>query len=311
MGDWRAVRGFTLLACVVDELAFFGLSEESKVKNDTDLIRAVLPSLSTTKGRLSCITTPYAMKGLTYKWFKKYWGNDKGKILIWKSPSRTMNPTLPQSVVDDAMEEDRASALSEYMGEFRQDIEIWLPRSVIELVVRKGRKELLPQNSIRYFAFADVSGGRKEGAGLAIGHKVERKVIVDFAKQYKAPHSPYRIVELMCEELRRFHIGKITGDNYSAQFVADAFAAKGIKYTKSELPKSGLYSELLPRVCSREIELLDDEVSIGQLANLERRTRSGGKDKIDHCQGAKDDLCNAVAGVSFACGKKIIVCGGF
>lgn len=310
VGDFRAVRGFTLLACIVDELAFFGLSEESKVRNDTELIRALLPSLSTTKGRLSCITTPYAMKGLTYKWYKKYWGNNQGKILIWKSPSRTMNPTLDQKIIDTAMEEDRASALSEYGGEFRQDIEIWLPRSVIELVVRKGRKELLPQHSIRYFAFCDVSGGRKEGAGLAIAHKVERKIIVDFAKQYKAPHSPYRIIELMCDELRRYHITGVTGDNYSAEFVADAFAAQRIRYKKSELPKSGLYLELLPRICSKQVELLDDSVAIDQLAGLERRTRSGGKDRVDHPTGAKDDLSNAIAGVVTVASKKVIRVGG-
>ena len=312
VGDWRAVRGYTLLAAIVDEICFFGLTEESKVRSDTELVRALRPSLATLDGRLICISTPYAEKGWGYKQYKKNWGNDKGKTLLWKSPSRTMNPTLKQSVVDEAMKEDLASALSEYMGQFRQDVEIWLPRSVIELVVKRGRKELLPQKGkIKYVAFCDVSGGRREGAGLAIAHRKERKVVLDFAKQYKAPHSPLRIVELMAGELRRYGIGKITGDNYSAQFVADAFAGQKIKYKKSELPKSGLYLELLSRICSGEIELLDDEVSITQLAGLERRTRSGGKDKVDHPTGAKDDLANAVAGVATVASKKIIVVGGF
>ncbi len=310
VGDWRAVRGFTLLACIVDELAFFGLSEESKVKNDTELVQAILPGLGTTKGRLACISSPYAMKGLTYKWYKKYFANDEGKVLVWNCSSKVMNPLLAQSIIDAAYAEDLQSAKSEYGGEFRQDIEIWLPRQAIELVVHKGRKELLPQHSIRYFAFADVSGGRAEGAGLAIAHKVERKVIIDFARRYKAPHSPVRIVGLMAGELRRFGITRIVGDNYSAQFVADAFATQRIRYTKSKIPKSGLYLELLPRICSGEIELLDDEVLVGQLAGLERRTRSGGKDKIDHPTGAKDDLANAVAGVATIASKKIIRVGG-
>jgi hypothetical protein len=34
-----------------------------------------------------------------------------------------------------------------------------------------------------------------------------------------------------------------------------------------------------------------------QLTCLERKTRSGGKDVIDHPNGMKDDLANAVAGV--------------
>lgn len=311
-GDYRSVRGFSLLTCVCDEICFFGLSEESKVRNDTELVAAIRPSLITLSGKLICISTKYAQKGWAYKTWKRCFGNDKSRTLVWDATSKMMNPLLDQRVIDAALLEDPASARTEFLNKWREDIEIWLPRSVIELVVRKGRKELLPQKGkIRYAAFADVSGGRSEGAGLAIAHKVERKVVIDFCKQYKAPHSPYKIVELMAEELRRFGISKITGDNYSAQFVADAFAAQRIKYKKSELPKSGLYLELLPRICSKEIELLDDETSITQLAGLERRTRSGGKDKVDHPTGAKDDLANAIAGVATVSSKKVIVVGGF
>jgi hypothetical protein len=90
----------------------------------------------------------------------------------------------------------------------------------------------------------------------------------------------------------------VTGDNYAAEFVASAFTSQGVGYAKSSKPKSVLYLELLPRLCSGEIELLDDETSIDQLANLERRTRSGGRDIIDHAQGAHDDLANVIAGVA-------------
>ena len=47
-GDWRSVRGFSLLAAIVDEAAFFGFDAESKVRSDTELIRAIRPSLATT-----------------------------------------------------------------------------------------------------------------------------------------------------------------------------------------------------------------------------------------------------------------------
>jgi len=53
-----------------------------------------------------------------------------------------------------------------------------------------------------------------------------------------------------------------------------------------------------PRLCSGEIELLDDERLVSQIASLERRTRSGGRDIIDHPPGGHDDLANAVAGVA-------------
>jgi hypothetical protein len=59
--------------------------------------------------------------------FKKYHGNDEGQALVWKCPSRTMNPTLSQKIIDDAMADDLAAAKSEYFGEFRDDVGIFLP----------------------------------------------------------------------------------------------------------------------------------------------------------------------------------------
>ncbi len=297
-GDWRTIRGYTLLAAIVDEACFFGYDAESKVKSDTELIRAIQPGLKTVGGKLVCISSPYAKKGWCYKQWKKHHGNNAGTILVWNCPSTTMNPMLPQSVVDEAIADDLQSAKSEYLGEFRDDVGEFLPRAVIEQLVIPGRTSLIAQSGVRYFAFADLSGGRGDDAGLAIAHREERKVIIDFAKRWKPPFNPHHVVSLMSDEVKRFGVRRITGDNYAAEFVAAAFTSNGIKYEKSELNKSALYVELLPRLCSGEIELPDDEFLINQLASLERRTRSGGKDIIDHPPGGHDDLANAVAGVS-------------
>ena len=311
-GDWRTIRGFTLLAAIVDEVCFFGYDAESKIRSDTELIRAIKPSLATTGGKLVCISSPYAKRGWSYKKYKKNFGNDKAKTLVWNCSSRTMNETLPQSVVDDALSEDLQSAKSEYLGEFRDDIAAYLPRETIESVVIVGRKELLHVSDYNYFAFVDVSGGRSESSAVAIGHRdKKKKVIVDFIKEYKAPHNPHAVIGSICEILRRFNIKRITGDNYGAEFVAAAFKASGFIYDKSQLSKSQLYLELIPQICSNQIELLDDEILINQLSNLERRTRSGGKDTVDHPQGGKDDVANVIAGVSFITSKNRKILGAF
>jgi len=308
-GDFRSIRGYTLLACVVDELAFFGLDVESKVRSDTELIRALLPSLATTRGRLIAISSPYAEKGQCYSWYKRNWANNEGRVLVWNSPSRTMNPTLPQSIIDEALAEDYQSAKSEYLGEFRQDIVIWLPMQVIQSVVQTGRRELLPQYGIQYRAFVDVSGGRSDSSALAISHSHDKRVVIDFVKEFKAPHSPYAVIKLMAETLHKFGVRKVVGDNYSAEFCASAFKSQGFHYEKSKLNKSQLYLELVPTICSNAIELLDDENSIRQLAALERRTRSGGKDSVDHPSGGHDDVANAIAGAAFITNKRVKTAG--
>ena len=190
-----------------------------------------------------------------------------------------MNQTLPQSVVDDAMAEDMQASKSEYLGEFRDDVGEYLPRAVIERVVVSGRGHLLPRREIQYRAFADLSGGRGDDAALAIAHKVGNTVVIDFAKRYRPPFSPQDVCREMADEVKRYGIKRITGDNYAAEFVARAFVGNGIRYIKADKPKSILYAELLPRLCSGEIELPDDEFLVSQLAGLEWRTRSGMVDR--------------------------------
>jgi hypothetical protein len=295
-GDFRTVRGYTTLAAIVDEIAFFGIDDEAKVKSDTELIRAIKPSLATVGGKLIAITSPYARKGWTYKTFERNYGNNLGTALVWNCPSRTLNPTLSQKIIDEALAEDRQSALSEYFGQFRDDVGEFIARSVIENLVVDDRTELLPRKANRYYAFCDVSGGRGDDAALAIAHRQGRKVVIDLLRRYRPPFSPYEVCGRMATELKRFGAKRVVGDNYSAEFVAQAFASNGIHYDRAEKNKSQLYQELLPRLCSGEIELLDDEALVNQLAGLERRTRSGGKDIIDHPRGGHDDVANAVAG---------------
>lgn len=308
-GDYRSIRGYTLLAVVLDEAAFFGHVEESKVRSDTELIRAITPALATTGGRLIVISTPYAKKGWCYRQHTRYYGKP-GPVLVWNCPSRTMNPTLPQAVVDEALAEDLQAAKSEFLGEFRDDVGEFLPRNIIEALVVPGRVELMPRNGVEYIAFADLSGGRVDDAAFAIAHREGRAVVIDLLRRYRPPFSPHDVCHRMSEEAKRYGVRRVVGDNYAAEFVARAFDGEGLDYVKSEKPKSNLYAELLPRLCSAEIELLDNPALVGQLAGLERRTRAGGRDIIDHPAGGHDDLANAVAGAADVAGRGYIIAGG-
>jgi hypothetical protein len=306
-GDWRTIRGFTLLAAIVDESCFFGIDEDSKIKSDTELIRAIKPALATVGGKLVAISSPYAKRGWSYQQWKVHFGNDSASTLVWNCPSRTMNRTLPQSVVDDALAEDLAAAKSEYLGEWRDDVGGFLSREVIERLVVPGRTMLGPNPDFEYVAFVDLSGGRGDDAALAIAHKRRRKIVIDICRRWRPPFNPYEVVGAMAGDLRRYRIWKVNGDNYTADWAAQAFASCNIRYRKAEKPKSALYIELLPRLCSGEIELLDDEIIVSQLAGLERRTRTGGKDSVDHPSGGHDDLANVVAGVAEVAAKRIVV----
>jgi hypothetical protein len=323
-GDPKTCRGFSVIAAIVDEIAMFGFAEESKVRSDTELVRALRPSLASTGGRLLAVGTPYAARGYAYETFKRAYGNDAAAVLCWNAPSLLMNKVLKESIVNSAIAEDPVAASVEYCvqpGLFREDVETFITRAAVEALVIRGRQELGPQGNRAYAAFADLSGGRHDDAALAIAHMEDRVIVLDCLERYKSPHIPAEVVGLMADALRRYGLEKVVGDAYSAEWSRTAFAQHGINYRRATTsvwkepsagqnfaggvhavakPKSQLYAELLPRLHSGEIELLDSETMIVQLCSLQRRVRSGARDSIDHAPGAHDDLANVVAGVADA-----------
>ncbi|MEI9866672.1 MAG: hypothetical protein WDN00_19390 [Limisphaerales bacterium] len=236
VGDWRSVRGPSVVCAIIDEVCFFGLTEESKVRNDTELVRALRPSLITTGGKLIAISSKYAKKGWAFGQWQRQHGSNRTvspsfkpawTTLVWDAPSRRMNPTLSQSEIDAAYAEDPASARSEFGGEWREDVCEFVPRSLVETLVIKDRLELLPRSSLDYFAFSDLSGGRNDDAALCIAHREGRKVIQDFLKLWRAPFNPYTVIEEQARELKRFQLRRVTVIITPQTLWPKAFPARG------------------------------------------------------------------------------------
>lgn len=312
--DYRSVRGFTLLGCVIDEACFLGLSDTSRISTDTDLVRALEPALATTDGKLIAISSPYSRSGWAYSTWERHYGKDSSQdILVWQAPSRTMNSTLKQSVIDKAKREDYAAAMSEYYAQWRDDIAAFCPLELVEQCVITHRVENMPEPKAKYHAFVDLSGGRNDASCLCIAHQQGNVAVLDLIKDTPAPHNPYRVVSEMVQILNQWGIRRVTGDAYSAEFASAAFMDHNIQYRKCERNKSALYADLLPLLSSGRVELLDNDRMIKQLCQLERRTRTGGKDVIDHPVGLHDDLINSAAGalVHSSAKQKIIGAGGF
>ena len=154
--DFRHLRGITLVECVCDEVAFL-LSDDS-ANPDAEILTAVRPGLATTSGQLFLISSPYARKGELWRSYQKDFGaHGDPLLLVAQATSRMMNSTLPQSVIDRAMERDAASAAAEYGAEFRRDIEAFISIEAVQSVVDRGVFERAPVRGINYDAFIDPS----------------------------------------------------------------------------------------------------------------------------------------------------------
>jgi hypothetical protein len=245
-------------------------------------------------------SSPYARRGSLFDVYRRYHGQDGAPALIWKAPTRTMNSTVPQRVIDEELERDPAKASAEYLAQFRTDIESFVSSEVVDAAVVPGRYELPKLANVTYRGFVDASGG--SGAGsmtLAISHRDrdrDGRAILDLVRERRPAVSPERVTAEFAGVLKEYCVRKVSGDRYAGEWPRAQFRKSGIQYETSDKAKSDIYSECLPLLNSGKIELLDHPRLISQLCGLERSTARSGRDSIDHAPSAHDDLCNAAVG---------------
>ncbi|WP_245450488.1 hypothetical protein [Bradyrhizobium diazoefficiens] len=298
--SFRSVRGRPILCAILDETAFW--RDESSANPDQEVFNAIKPGLASIPNSLVIgISSPYRRAGLLFAKFRDHFAKDS-KTLVVKAPTRVLNPTIPQSIVDEAMVEDPAAASAEWMAEFRDDISAFVSREAVEACISPDVLERSRVPGATYQAFVDPSGGSSDSMTLAIGHrqaKPGRTIgVIDAVREIRAPFSPEAAVAEFVALLSSYGVRRVRGDRYAAEWVSGAFRKAGVEYTPADLSKTEIYRDFLPRLNSRELDLLDNQRMVAQLLSLERRTARGGRDSIDHPPGGKDDLANAVAGLA-------------
>ncbi len=296
--SFRTVRGYSICALLADEIAFWRTDDSANP--DTEILAAIRPAMATVPGAmLLCASSPYARRGALYQAWRTYYGKD-GPVLVWQSPTKVMNPTVPERVIKEAYERDPASAAAEYGAKFRSDVESFVSREAVAACVVDDRHELPPVPGVRYVGFVDPSGGSQDSMTLGISHMQKNVAVLDAVRERKPPFSPDAVVVEFAELLKQYRIGAVRGDAYAGGWVRERFREHGIDYRPAGKPKPDIYRDILPSLNSGRLELLDLPRLITQIVSLERRTARGGRDSIDHPPGAHDDLCNAALGALWA-----------
>jgi hypothetical protein len=313
--NFRAVRGVTLLAAIIDELAF--LREEGSALPDVELYRALKPALATTGGLILGISSPWAQRGLLWSKYKKHFGQDgDGDILVWQSSSTVMNSTLRQSMVDEAMVDDPEAAAAEWNAEFRSDLESYVSTQVLDAITVSGVVERPPLGGIVYAGFIDVAAGSgRDSFTAAIAHSEptgdgQVVAILDAIREVRPPFDPLAVAAGLAAFLKSYGVQVVQADRYAAGITVQIFQRHGIVVSQDAPVKSDLYLMCLPLLNAQRAELLDLPQLRAQLTSLERRRRAGGRDQVDHSPGGHDDIANAVCGVlvRVGAGEPAIAC---
>jgi hypothetical protein len=293
--NFRSVRGRTISCAILDECAYW--RDENSASPDVETYSALLPGLATIPGAMLIgISSPYRRGGLLYEKWKAHYGRDDDGVLVIRAPSRVLNPTLDPKIIGDALARDPAVARAEWLAEWRDHVSTFLPREIIEAAVDVGVTVRPPSPGASYTAFCDPSGGVSDAFTLAVAHSEGETVLLDCLLAIDAPFNPTAATARVAETLKAYWLSEVTGDRYAASWTVDAFAKHGVRYKHSERDRSAVYADALPLLTAGRARLLDEVRLIIQLANLERRASSGGRDRIDHPAGRHDDLSNAACG---------------
>ena len=205
-------------------------------------------------------------------------------------------------MIERAKASDPEAAESEWGGGFCSDIAAFLDDETIERAVDYSRPlEIPPRRSANYAAFVDPSGGRHDHFTLAIGHREGvgsgSFYVCDALRGFAPPFDPQSAIDEFAALLKDYRVSSVTGDNYSAAWAKSGFARAGIRYKRSEIPKSQLYLESLPVFMRNAISIPDHPCLLRELRLLERRASRLGKDVVDHGRNGSDDYANALAGM--------------
>jgi hypothetical protein len=284
--DYGTIRGKTYALVVADELAFW--SRDDGTNPATEVLNAVCPGLATLNGQLLGISSPFAKSGPLWDVYDRYFGRDDDRVLVWRAPSRVMDPSLPERVVLDALERDEASARSEWLGEFRDDLSGYVTSEALRACVDSERTADTPVEvgpAIEYMAFVDpATGSGQDSMTCAIAHTETRDdrvvAIVDAVGEARPPFDPEAEVQSICTVLGELNITSIIGDAFAKGWVSAPFGRRGVHYELSIMTKTELYLGMLHLINSRQVRLPDHPRLLAQLSALQRRIGHGGGSRL-------------------------------
>ena len=300
--DVRLIRGRSAVAVLGSETCYWR-TDEYAASSDEEVVAGAEPSLAMCPdgGLLLLGSSVYRKRGFMFRMYKKLHGNNESEDLCWFATSRTMNPRLPASVVDNALAADAPKARAEFENVWREDVDDFLPLDVIEAATDWGVIERPPERGVQYVAFADAASGTgRDSFALAIGHAVNdaaRTIVIDLLRERKPRFVAADVIREFSHLLRSYGISEVVSDNYAAGFSADEWARNGTRFRACDNNTSENFLCALPLLTSKRGRLSDDATARKQLSGLQRRVVAG-HETVGHAQiaSAHDDVAAAVCG---------------
>ena len=100
--SFRTIRGYSFAAVLCDEIAFWR-SDETSANPDTEILRALRPGMANIPGSILLMaSSPYAKRGELYSAYRRHFGKDDARVLVWKADTATINPGIDPAIISGA-----------------------------------------------------------------------------------------------------------------------------------------------------------------------------------------------------------------
>lgn len=314
----KAVRGFANPCSVLDEIGIW-YQEADSANPDFEIYRALRPGqLQFPEPLIVGISSPYNKAGLLYTYWEAGTDGHKAKnvdkqdfrnVIVIHGPTAALgNPLVTRENLEDEQARDPKSFEREVLAVFQDSISGFLNTTLLRNCVEKGVSER-PYNPRYVYVAAMDPAFRNDAFGFSIFHMDERgHVVQDVARREVAPHgmalNPAAVFSNLAPLIEQYKVAYVFSDQYHLESLAQiaptfGFMIEGVPFKATN--KAMIFGSLQMLLNQGRLDLLDDPVTVRELASLEKKLTQTGVVQIHAPQGQHDDMACVAALCCYKC----------
>jgi hypothetical protein len=304
--SYKAPRGLNIPIGLLDET---GTWRTEGLDLDVEVYKSIRPAMIQFKNsKLIGLGSPWIKSGLLFNcWEERTERDDR---LVLRTPTAAMNPLIAPEELAREQANDPTNFRREFLAEWLNDVDSFLPDSDINAAIRSGVHERAPVDVYKgsYCAALDASGlSGRDRFTLAIAHKVARgskeNVTIEFDALRGWSREPVgQVCDLIALTLKSYGLTSVVGDQFGHAFLRELLATRGITVTQrpfTSRSKPEIMLNFKLALSQGRIGLLDHSECLREFRMLESRRTSGGGYSIAAPRGAHDDFSICCALLAF------------
>jgi hypothetical protein len=307
-----SIRGYTVLAAVLDEFAWVSTEEEA-ANADEEIASAMRYAMLKPDGaprrRLMTISSPAAKAGIVYDTFQKYHGQSIAPVLVAHGPTWVWNPSIDRELLEEERKRDPKRYAREVLAEFVDAINAWIEGYAVDAAAAGRGPEPLPYSPAHAYVAGCDMAFKRDSAVLAIGHmeghgEKDERFVVDLLRRWSpAPGAPLdstAVVAAMANELKAYRLQRVLGDQFAVAPLKAEFDRHHVtldELTATNRSKLDVYGGLRERFYGGRVSLPAHPTLLLEFRELQERLTKAGNIQIGapNRVGAHDDCASATA----------------